>query len=143
MVWQTPDNVLEKIRELSLTGEIGLDPCTVPENPTRARTFYTPAEDGLARPWSSDKGIVYCNPPYGRELALWARKLVSEVKSGRVREAALLVPARTDTSAFHTWIGGEASAIAFLKGRIRFRGAPAGAPFPTLIAYYGINGGRL
>jgi hypothetical protein len=44
----TPSYVLEPVRRL-LGGVIGLDPCTEPNNPTRATVFYCPPQDGCTR----------------------------------------------------------------------------------------------
>jgi phage N-6-adenine-methyltransferase len=135
MDWQTPDDVLDVIRRM---GPIELDPCTSADNPTGALAHFTPAEDGLAKPWTSD-GLVYVNPPYGRAMRLWMRKLRDEHQSGRVDEAILLIPARTDTAAWAQYVALDAIAVAFWHGRIRFRRAPAGAPFPSAFVYYGFR----
>jgi hypothetical protein len=47
----TPDYVLEPVR--ALLGGIGLDPCTEPDNPTRADRFYCLPADGAALPWDA------------------------------------------------------------------------------------------
>jgi hypothetical protein len=51
-------------------------------------------------------------------------------------EIVTLVPARTDTRAFRALVRG-AAAVCFWRGRITFRGAAAGAPFPSAIVYHG------
>lgn len=133
--WQTPDEVLECVRRFA---PIELDPCTAPDNPTGAARYFTEEDDGLAQPWTS-KGLVYVNPPYGRAMRLWMRKLRDEHRAGRVEEAILLIPARTDTGAWTESVALDALVVAFWRGRIRFRGAPAGAPFPSALVYYGYD----
>lgn len=56
-------------------------------------------------------------------------------------QAMLLVPARTDTE----WFSGLWHArytLAFIFGRLKFGAATAGAPFPSILAYYGPNTDR-
>lgn len=125
--WLTP---LPLIRRL---GRFDLDPCGAPDHQT-ADEVWTPESigDGLAMPWS---GRVFLNPPYGRVATAWVRRM-SEHANG----TALLF-ARTDTDLFHDWVFPHASAIMFLRRRLRFltpdgeyADHTAGAP-SALIAY--------
>jgi hypothetical protein len=50
----------------------------------------------------------------------------------------MLIPARTDTKAFHEYIYGKAE-IRFIKGRLRFGGSKWNAPFPSMIVIYRNN----
>jgi hypothetical protein len=53
-------------------------------------------------------------------------------------QAMLLVPARTDTE----WFNGlwdSRYTLAFITGRLKFGTATAGAPFPSILVYYGSN----
>jgi len=114
-------------------GEIDLDPCsnskTEPNIP--AHHYYTIADNGLLQDWF---GRVYMNPPYGREIAKWVRRLVSEYDNGNVREAIALVPARTDTAWFRLLRDGT---ICFIDGRLHFSNSKDGAPFPSAAIYLG------
>lgn len=47
----------------------------------------------------------------------------------------MLIPARTDTNAFHDYIYGKAE-IRFIRGRLRFGGSKWNAPFPSMIVVY-------
>lgn len=47
----------------------------------------------------------------------------------------MLIPARTDTKAFHEFIYHKAE-IRFIKGRIKFGDAKASAPFPSMIVVF-------
>jgi site-specific DNA-methyltransferase (adenine-specific) len=127
--WETPEWLVDRIH--ALLGGIGLDPCTTPENPTRAARFYTPADDGILQAW--DASPIYCNPPYGKTIRHWVRKCIDAGKDGHV--VLLLVPARTDPSWFQdAW--NAASDALFFRGRLKFQGAIWNAPFPSaLIAY--------
>lgn len=54
----------------------------------------------------------------------------------------MLIPARTDTKAFHEWIYGKAE-VRFLRGRLKFGGSKNSAPFPSmLVVYKSKNGGE-
>jgi len=114
--WSTPSDVYEALhREFCFT----LDPC-----PLHAM------QDGLARlfhPWAGH--IVFVNPPY-KETRKWLEMW---------REAATavyLIPARTDTRAFHEIILPYASEIRFIRGRLRFGTATTGAPFPSMVVVF-------
>ena len=48
-----------------------------------------------------------------------------------------LLPARTDTAWFHEYVYRAATEIRFLKGRLKFEGAAASAPFPSMIVVWG------
>ena len=71
------------------------------------------------------------NPPYGQEISKWVRKAAT---SPAITVA--LLPARTDTRWYQEWVQPYASEVRFLAGRLRFRGATSGAPFPSIIAIY-------
>ena len=111
--WATPANVYA-----ALDDEFGftLDPCPLGET-----------NGGLTRSWSGER--VYCNPPYGRGVGDWLAK---------AREADLsvfLLPARTDTRWWHEHAM-RADEIRFLRGRLRFGDAKAGAPFPSVVLVF-------
>ena len=84
-------------------------------------------------------GAIFCNPPYSRRTKDkpgqedWIKKAAEEgSKPGAV--VVMLLPARTDTAAFHGYIYHRAE-IRFIKGRVRFcvNGKPASAaPFPSI-----------
>ena len=48
----------------------------------------------------------------------------------------MLIPARTDTVWWHTALS-VCSCVCFIKGRLRFQGAPSSAPFPSALLYWG------
>jgi len=133
--WQTPPAVLELVRQVA---PIALDPCSAPGNPVGAERWCCPPGDGLSISWGVDSGLVYVNPPYSQCRA-WLAKCDSEATAGV--EIVALVPARTDTRAWHESIWPAASAVCFWRGRLRFVGATASAPFPSAIVYYGSRAG--
>lgn len=77
---------------------------------------------------------VFCNPPYGREIAKWVHKCYSESKRpGTI--VVMLIPARTDTAYFHDIIKNNAE-IRFLRGRLKFGNSKNAAPFPSMIVIF-------
>lgn len=73
--WATPQDFFDKLNnEFHFT----LDPCATKEN-AKCSKFYTQADDGLSKSW--DNEIVWCNPPYGREIGKWVKK-ASEAVGG-------------------------------------------------------------
>ena len=105
--WYTPKWIFD-----SLGLKFDLDPChpsvKIPWIPTR--NFYTVLDNGLAQPWF---GLVWFNPPYGKETSQWLAKMHEH------RNGIALVFARTDTKWYHDYCC-KADAILFLKGRISF-----------------------
>lgn len=77
-------------------------------------------------------GVNFVNPPY-RTSKEWIKKGFEEWKKGKI--VVFLIPARTDTKAFHEYIYPNAE-IRFIKGRIKFKGATNSAPFPSMIAIF-------
>jgi len=51
--------------------------------------------------------------------------------------AVFLIPARTDTRWFHSLVLPNAKEIRFLRGRLKFGGAPYNAPFPSMVVVFG------
>lgn len=133
--WRTPAEVVELLHVL-WDGKPNLDPCAAPDpahalaKGNLAGPAGSPA-DGLERPWS---GRVYVNPPFG-DLAAWMVKAVEEHELHGA-EVVVLLPARTDTRYWHEQVA-QADAICFWRGRMTFVGAPAAAPFPTALVYFG------
>ena len=47
----------------------------------------------------------------------------------------MLIPARTDTKAFHDFIYHKAE-VRFIRGRLKFGGSKNSAPFPSMIVIF-------
>lgn len=123
--WSTPQSFFDTLnKEFNFT----LDPSSTKENAKCAK-FYTEEDNGLIQSW--DNEVVFCNPPYGRELKQWVKK-ASEAEGGVV---VLLIPARTDTSYFHDYIYNKAE-IRFLRGRLKFGDSKNSAPFPSMLVIF-------
>lgn len=125
--WETPQDFFDKLNEEFC---FTLDPCATHENAKCAK-HYTKEEDGLSKDWTGE--TVYCNPPYGREMPLWIEKCARHAAGGGI--AVMLLPARTDTRAFHAFIYGKAE-IRFIKGRLKFGGSKNSAPFPSMVVVF-------
>lgn len=97
--WETPQSFFD---ELDSEFHFTLDPCATDEN-AKCGKYYTLREDGLRQDWTGE--TVYCNPPYGRDMPQWIAKCADHAKRGGV--AVMLIPARTDTRAFHEYISSE------------------------------------
>lgn len=135
--WETPHWLFDKLNaEFHFT----LDPCCTHQT-AKCRKHYTPAENGLIQDWGGE--IVFCNPPYSRKTSTnpgqiaWVQKCAAEAQKPNTTVVALL-PARTDTELFHSYIYGKAE-IRFLKGRMSFldNGKETGKPlFGSMICIW-------
>ena len=128
-MWSTPQDFFDKLNnEFQFT----LDPCASNEN-AKCRKFYTEKENGLIQDWSNE--VVFCNPPYGRNIKNWVKKCYDEALKGT--RIILLIPARTDTSYFHDYIYNKYRvSIRFIRGRLKFGDSKNSAPFPSMLVIY-------
>lgn len=135
--WETPQSLFQ---ELNAQYGFVLDAAATKENALCA-SFLTKEDDGLFQDWSYYK-TIWLNPPYSK-LGMWIEKAYNEAKKGCT--VVMLIPARTDTRAFHQYIypysgiewerpaEGIQAHLRFLKGRLRFSGSKNSAPFPSMI----------
>ncbi len=129
--WETPQEFFDRLdNEFHFT----LDPCSTHEN-AKCQKHYTLSDDGLIQDWGGE--VVFCNPPYGREMPKWIRKCAEESKKPNTT-VVMLIPARTDTRAFHEHIYHKAE-IRFIQGRLKFGGSKNSAPFPSMVVVFGGN----
>ena len=73
------------------------------------------------------------NPPYGKAIGRWLTKALKESALGAT--VVCLIPARTDTAWWQDVVM-RATEIRLVRGRLRFVGAAAPAPFPSAIAIF-------
>ena len=66
--WSTPQEFFDRLNE---EFSFSLDAAATKNNAKCSR-YYTKSDNGLSKIW--DKEIVYCNPPYGREIGKWVKK---------------------------------------------------------------------
>ncbi|MFN0166985.1 MAG: DNA N-6-adenine-methyltransferase [Bryobacteraceae bacterium] len=139
--WNTPQELLSTL--YAVFGPFDLDPCSPSTDkrraPVRARVHFTSDDDGLNLPW---QGVVFVNPPYGREIARWVEKAKSEVQNGNAKIVVALLPSRTDTAWWHDHIADKATVI-FLRGRLSFGAGGQSAPFPSALVLWGVASGHL
>lgn len=127
--WETPQDFFNK---LDLEFHFTLDPCASDFNHKCAK-YYTKIDNGLTQCWENE--TVFCNPPYGKELSNWVQKCFEEVYCRKCPCAVLLIPARTDTKWFHSYINHKAE-IRFIRGRLKFGNSKNSAPFPSMLVIY-------
>lgn len=124
--WATPQAFFDELdREFHFT----LDPCCTKET-AKCSNFYTKDDDGLSKSWAGETAFV--NPPYS-ESAKWIEKASQEKEAKTV----MLIPARTDTRAFHRYIYKQPNVeIRFIKGRLKFGNSKNAAPFPSMVVIF-------
>lgn len=128
-MWGTPIKFFE---ELNKEFNFEIDACAVPEN-AKCKKFFSPEEDGLKQMWGGYTS-VWVNPPYGREMPKWIKKAHDTWKEFG-NTVVMLLPARTDTKAFHDFIYHQAE-IRFIKGRLKFNDGKNPAPFPSMVVIF-------
>jgi hypothetical protein len=130
--WYTPPEIFQA---LGLTFD--LDPCAPPGGLPwiPAKRFYSHQDDGLARAW---RGRVWLNPPYGKGIDRWMRKLAAH------GNGIALVHARTGAVWWREALS-HASAVCFIAGGVRFmtdtQGTrpPGSSPLPLVLMAYGLE----
>jgi len=111
-------------------------------------------EDALEGEWPCER--IWINPPYSIG-AKFLDKAVEEVRAGRVERVVLLLPARTDTKAFHRCVWDKEKCqprewvreLDLMQGRIKFvdpnskllrgtkmNGSNNSAPFPSMVLWF-------
>jgi phage N-6-adenine-methyltransferase len=125
--WSTPQPIFDVLdAEFRFT----LDVCAL-DSSAKCGNYFTPETDGLAHDWL---GTCWMNPPYGGEIARWVEKAATESKRAGTTVVCLL-PARVDTGWW--WDHCRHAEIRFLRGRLKFGTADAGAPFPSAVVVFG------
>ena len=120
----TPHHILDEVDEKF--GTIApFDPCPLSD---------CPSTNGLLSSFPRE-GVVFVNPPYSalkttKKSMGWVEKCHKESLAGS--HVVMLIPARTDTTWFHDIIMANNHAVHFIRGRIKFVGSKAGAPFPCV-----------
>lgn len=129
--WETPPKLFNHFDKLF---HFTLDVCATPRN-TKCPKFFDLAQNSLEQSWAGES--CWMNPPYGRGLTdAWVAKAVKESRHADTQVVCLL-PARTDTSWWHEYVIPFAWNICFIRGRLRFVGAPYSAPFPSVVVVFG------
>lgn len=126
--WATPQNFFDVLNE---EFHFTLDPAASDDN-AKCEKYYTKDQNGLAQSWQGE--VVFCNPPYGRNVGEWVKKARDEYLLGACT-VAMLLPSRTDTKWFHDYILGTAE-VRFVRGRLKFGDSKDAAPFPSIVVVY-------
>lgn len=128
--WETPQYLFDKLNNVY---NFTLD-CCAEESTAKVSNYITKEMDALSLEWV---GVVWCNPPYGREQGKFVKKALAEVENGNAESVVILIPSRTDTKIWQDVIFKYASQIIFIRGRLRFGDATENAPFPSAIVVFG------
>jgi site-specific DNA-methyltransferase (adenine-specific) len=142
--WETPQDLFDRLDD---EFTLWIDVAATHKNKKRPDYFgpNSPiSSDGLLANWAQFGSLsrCWCNPPYSRGLqAKFIAKAAEERRKGVL--TVMLLPARTDTKAFHThiydaecWQARPGVEIRFLPGRLKFGGAENSAPFPSMIVVF-------
>ena len=125
-LWYTPQDFYDKL-DAEFCFE--LDVCATDDNHKCAK-YFTKETDGLSQDW---QGVVWMNPPYGREIKAWMEKAYRSCVENRAT-VVCLVPSRTDTAWFQDFaMKGE---VRFIRGRLKFGGSKNSAPFPSAVVVF-------
>lgn len=137
--WATPESVFGPLHE---EFAFGLDVAATEDN-AKVPEFFNSAHDALQCDWRDAGGqgrTCWMNPPYSR-CREFMGKAAAEASRGCTVVA--LVPARTDTRWWHDCVWDVSRheprpgvEVRFVRGRIRFVGASAGAPFPSAVIVF-------
>ena len=127
--WQTPKWLFDKLNKHF---KFNLDVCANDEN-ALCDKYYTSYDSCLDKDWEM---CNFMNPPYGRQISKFVKKAHDQWLENDCTTVAL-IPARTDTKWFHSYIYQPATII-FIKGRLKFEGGEklAPAPFPSMIVIW-------
>jgi phage N-6-adenine-methyltransferase len=150
--WETPQDFFESLR---WEFKFGLDVAARGENAKCLEYIGTDRDDARFRDalaigwretldftWGDWHRACWMNPPYSKGLQ---GKFIAKAAEERLRGVltVALLPARTDTKAFHThiydaskWQPRDGIEIRFIPGRLKFGGAAHSAPFPSMVVIF-------
>ena len=140
--WETPQALFDVINSVC---QFNRDVCATDDN-AKCAQYWTQQTNGLNELW---QGRCWMNPPYGRAISHWMKKVFEESHKQYCDLVVCLVPARTDTAWWHDYaLQGK---VLFFRGRLKFinRALPSyredgkfkmsGAPFPSALVIHGNN----
>ena len=148
--WGTPPEVFAELDRQH--GPFTLDACAS-NGMAKVATHYgldhpDPAwRDALARDWAADAGpdgVVWCNPPYSRDLFPEFLRKADETARAGTRVVLLFPSMKTGNAAFQQHVVPHLEAgtgrVVFWPGRLRFiqpSGKTGSAPSPSLVVILG------
>lgn len=144
--WSTPQETYD-----ALDREFGFDYDAAGSRENRKRLLYFGLDhvdpglrDALAVPWDEWGDTFWLNPPYSK-CREFIGKAAAEARNGCT--VVCLVPSRTDTRWWHEHVWDAEKhqprpgvEVRFIKGRLKFGGAEAGAPFPSVVIVFRPHG---
>jgi phage N-6-adenine-methyltransferase len=140
--WETPQDTYDALNKefrFSTDAAATLGNCKAldffgPDNPDPDYRDALTVEDWYGY------GRIWLNPPYSKCREFMA-KAAAEAKKGCT--VVCLVPSRTDTRWWHEHVWDRETnqprpgvEVRFIKGRLKFGGAPTGAPFPSVVVVF-------
>ena len=126
--WETPQDFFNKLDNIF---NFTLDACAE-WHTAKVPCYYTKEQDAIKQEW---KGVIWCNPPYGREQVKFITKALEE-HTKHNSTVVLLIPARPDTKVWQDVIFPNASQVCFVRGRLRFGESKENAPFPCALVVF-------
>ena len=138
--WSTPQSVYDRLHA-EFNFEIDLAATT---DNTKCTSFCSLETDALSETcdWSEFYYRGWLNPPYSRTLC---RRFIAKAAAQRRKGflTVMLLPARTDTKAFHehiydidTWQPRKGIEIRLLAGRLKFSDSKTSAPYPSMVVIF-------
>jgi len=139
--WSTPSDLFADLNEefhFTLDAAASRENCKV-SNYLGPDHILPGCQDALGCDW---QGVVWLNPPYSKCREFIA-KAATEARKGCT--VVCLVPSRTDTRWWHEHVWDRKKfpsqpranvEVRFVRGRLRFGGASAGAPFPSVVIVF-------
>ncbi len=129
MDWETDPLLFTSLNQMF---HFDLDAAASKEN-ALCEKYYTEKEDTLCQVWHQDGQRIFLNPPYGRNIHKWMKKVCEESPFCEV--IVCLIAARPDTSWWWNFVL-KASEVWFLKGRWQSKGSSFNCPFPSAVVIY-------
>ena len=140
--WETPQAFFDALdREFHFTLDVAASMLNA-----KCGAYLTQEDDALGIEWGmcgyAGPMVCWCNPPYSRGLQ---KKFIAKAAAERLKgvTTVMLLPARTDTKAFHAhiydaslWQAREGVEIRLIPGRLKFGGAANSAPFPSMVVIF-------
>ena len=125
--WGTPQwlfDACDRVFKFTLDAAASRENALCPE-------YFTKADNSLLQEWHES---TWVNPPYGRGITGEFVAVAFRQAFYGDKTSVLLLPARTDVRWFHEFIY-EMPRVShrFIHGRLKFRGAESGAPFPSML----------
>lgn len=142
--WRTPEDFF-----VALDAEFGFDCDIAASAENRWKESYVGLDhhnpdrrDALAVAWWAIGRTFWMNPPYSKCRQFMAKAASESGKAGG-STVVCLVPSRTDTRWWHEHVWDRDKhaprpgvEVRFVKGRLKFGGSAAGAPFPSVVIVF-------